>query len=530
MEKESTLEELRTRAQETLRRLNGLHGDEAINAALPLLTCLRNSREHEALAAVAEAIGRLDPNQATARRHYAQALIETGKVTAALDVLQALSRRVSKGDPEALEAAGLIGRAYKQIFFDSGDRGSAAARDALKQAIAAYRKPYEANRANTWRGVNLLALIANARRLGVRLGKSLDPRALARELLNTLQQVPSSERDVWHLPTVAEVTLGLDDWDEVERVLHEYVGAPGVHAFQLQSTLRQFTKIWNLEDDPRGRDLVNILRARLLQLPGGCLELSRQELQRVRDMPTPSAPQLEAILGNEGAKTYNWWKTGLERASSVGAIRQKLGGRVGTGFVVRAADVGRAPGDELLVLTNFHVVNPSGATPGIQPSAAEVVFEAVDSSRIYGVAEILWSSPPDQCDAALLRLDASINGVVPLPLTRNLPLRDPPARVYVIGHPGGRELAFSLQDNELLDHEGPPAGKPAIPNVWRVHYRAPTEGGSSGSPVFNASSWEVIALHHKGGKTGMPKLNGVQGSYAANEGIAMESLLTAMKS
>ena len=63
-------------------------------------------------------------------------------------------------------------------------------------------------------------------------------------------------------------------------------------------------------------------------------------------------------------------------------------------------------------------------------------------------------------------------------------------RAFIIrpfdGHPGGRELAFSFQDNELLDHEGPTAGKPQIPGVCRVHYRASTEAGSGGSPVFNA--------------------------------------------
>ena len=65
--------------------------------------------------------------------------------------------------------------------------------------------------------------------------------------------------------------------------------------------------------------------------------------------------------------------------------------------------------------------------------------------------------------------------------------------------------------------------------MCRVHYRAPTEGGSSGSPVFNARLWEVIALHHKGGKIGMPKLNGVAGEYAANEGISIHSIKEALR-
>jgi V8-like Glu-specific endopeptidase len=65
--------------------------------------------------------------------------------------------------------------------------------------------------------------------------------------------------------------------------------------------------------------------------------------------------------------------------------------------------------------------------------------------------------------------------------------------------------------------------------VCRVHYRAPTEGGSSGSPVFNSRLWQVIALHHKGGKIGMPRLNGKPGSYGANEGVSMQSIIAAMR-
>ena len=121
-----------------------------------------------------------------------------------------------------------------------------------------------------------------------------------------------------------------------------------------------------------------------------------------------------------------------------------------------------------------------------------------------------------------------------LPLSAELPPVPAPAgapapRVYIVGYPGGRELSFSFQDNELLDHEGPPTGQPQIPGVCRVHYRAPTEGGNSGSPVFNAAAWQVVALHHKGGKFGMPRLNGQSGTYAANEGLAMATLVAAVK-
>jgi len=39
-----------------------------------------------------------------------------------------------------------------------------------------------------------------------------------------------------------------------------------------------------------------------------------------------------------------------------------------------------------------------------------------------------------------------------------------------------------------------------------MHYRTPTDPGSSGSPVFNAK-WEVVALHHAGSPA-TPRLHG----------------------
>ena len=119
-------------------------------------------------------------------------------------------------------------------------------------------------------------------------------------------------------------------------------------------------------------------------------------------------------------------------------------------------------------------------------------------------------------------------GIDPLPLDRGLPDIDRKPRVYVIGYPDGRDLAFSLQDNELLDHEGPPMGHPPDPDVCRLQYRAPTAPGSSGSPVFSAKGWRVVALHHAGSKS-MPKLNSKTGRWPANEGIWIQSIISASR-
>ena len=531
MSEDGGLDRLRARSADALRRLRGLADDDDVAAAKALVEELRNARDYDRMGRLAEAVSRHDPKDPKNRRLYAQYLIDTGMATAAVDLLQPLARRLPKDHPEFAEATGLLGRAHKQIFFDAGDKTGPGARAALKDAIAAYRKPFEDSPSNTWHGVNLVALLTRARRLGLRNAPDLQPKEVAQEVVAALEATPESRRDEWFLPTLAEASLGLGDWDAVERNVKAYAAAPDAKAFQIASTLRQFTEVWGLETtDERGRGLVTTLRARLLDLPGGGLEIAPEELQRLRAQPAPDARQLEAVLGTAGAQTFRWWKTGLDRALAVAAIRQQLGGRLGTGFLVRAADLGLEPGDELLVVTNFHVVNEHGASPGVKPEDAEVVFEAADPDRVYLVDRIVWSSPIERHDATVLRLQTPVEGIAPLPVAKTLPAIEDTSRVYVIGHPGGRDLAFSFQDNELLDHEGPPAGKPQIPDVCRVHYRAPTEGGSSGSPVFNASLWQVIALHHKGGKLGMPRLNGQDGTYAANEGIGLGSIRAAIGS
>jgi hypothetical protein len=269
------------------------------------------------------------------------------------------------------------------------------------------------------------------------------------------------------------------------------------------------------------------MRIRMLKLPGAQFSLSPEELNFQKLQRAPDESQLQAILGNVGTQSYEWWKLGLQRAGSVAAIHAGINRRIGTGFMVAATEFGLGQPNECLLITNFHVINAKGAAGGLRPDDVQVAFEAIDAKRHYRIKEILWESPIDRHDACLIRLeDMPTNEASAIPVARSLPVIEETAKVYVIGHPGGGELEFSFQDNALLDHEGPTNGMPAIPGVCRLHYRAPTEKGSSGSPVFNAAYWEAIALHHAGGV--LPELNRKPGTHLANEGVSLISIAAAV--
>ena len=496
-------DELRAKAQETLKRLAGICEDEDLAEAKSLVEALRNAVLYDEMGALAEAVSRRDPKDASNRRLYGQYLINTGKATAAIDLLNAACPAFAEG--------------RSGIRRGDGSRSAApTSRSSLTQATR--RTPPPARRSNrrspptafplrslpqknTWHGVNLVALLNRARRLGLQIAPDLSPKQDCKD--RRRRACSDSRRGSadphWHLPTLAEASLGLGDWDAVERNVSAYAASDDVQPFQIESTLRQFTEVWDIETlDERGRGLVATLRARLLQLKGGEIKATPEEMQRWRGQEPPTDGQLEAILGAEGPQTYKWWRTGLERASSVCAIRQKLGQRFGSGFLLKAGALGLEPPDELVVLTNFHVVNKDGALGALTPDSAEVAFEAADATQTWPVKAILRSSPAARHDASVLQLEGAATGVAPLPLAAALPPVENNAKVYIIGYPRGQDLAFSFQDNELLDHEGPPGGAPQIPGVSRVHYRAPTEPGSSGSAVFDAKLWDVIALHHKG--------------------------------
>lgn len=488
---------------------------------------LRDARAFEHLADVARELVNQAAASPTVKCLLGQALIEQGGIYEALAALQEVRNCEPEDSEEWAEATGLMGRAFKDALLRCDDLLGAEAREHLRKAITYYDEAYNRNPDRVWQGLNALALRSFARRIAPGLEDGgPDPRRLIATLTH------SGSHDRWYHASMAEAHIPLGAWDQIEQHIGEYARDPETTAFQLSGTLRQFSQLWRLADlGSRGQGLVDVLRAALLAKEEGYVRLEPDQFQRVLGRSPPADEQIEAVLGNEGPRTYAWWKQGVQVALSVVLVRQGVDAGVGTGFIVRGGDLAPSLGDELLVLTNAHVVSEDPNDEALHPSEAKIAFQDVVSGVLHDVAEIVWSSSKiGGLDASLLRLLPSpAPGMVkPLRFARVLPALDMRRRVYVIGHPNGGELAISLHDNELIGHEGPPSGNPPVPSCRRVHYRAPTELGNSGSPVFNSSGWEVIALHHKGGKA-MPQLNGQDGLYEANEGIWIQSIVEAVR-
>jgi hypothetical protein len=491
---------------------------------------LRKWRHFGAMQRVADALIRLGCDTPLVYRQYAQALIDRGELVPALELLRGLAERARDDAEEYPEACGLLGRVHKQIYTEAHGSRLGMGETALAQAIACYREVYDRDPSRIWHGVNVVALLRRAERDGVTLPDAPNPKTIARALKDHAEQRWVDDLPAWDYATAAEACVALEDWGGAADWLQKYLRAPDVDAFAIAGTLRQLTEVWGLRvDGGPGGDLIPVLRAALLQRKHGRLDLTPAQVQR---MQGAKANAFERILGDTGVQTHRWMCQGIERARAVAKIWQPYGQGVGTGFLLRGGDLHGPLGDEMLLLTNAHVVSDDPAQrAAVTSDGAEVSFEALaEQGRAaprHRVRELVWNSAPEALDASLLRLDPPPSGIEPCPIAKNLPTANGSQRVYVVGHPLGGELSFSLQDNRLLDHEGPPKSQPSQPGRCLLHYRAPTEPGSSGSPVFAQGSWKVIGLHHAGGEF-MPKLNGQPGTYAANEGIWIQSIAAAL--
>lgn len=488
-----------------------------VREARIVLRLLRRKRLFGVMINVAEALLQSGQRSPPIRCEYAQALIDRGLPAAAREMLDGVLRETTDQSCRA-EARGLLGRAYKQMYVDSAGSHS----ELLQKAVETYGAAFDEDPARcAWHGINAAALLRHASREGSDVKWSAPCHHIARRVRADIER-QSLDPDVatgpWDAALAAEACLILDDNEDALQWMQRYAGDGRVDAFELASTLRQMTDIWQLTMDVEpGRRVLPILRAQMLvREQGARLELSSADLAA-----EPADESFEKVLGDAGVVTYSWYRRGLARSRAVAQISHRCGRAVGTGFLLRAGDLEPEWLNLGVVLvTNSHVLSPHPESDDmLAPEQAQVELQALamegkNRARIE-VKEVVWSSPPDELDATVARLVESPRDVDPCPITPYRPRLDGKQRVYVIGHPEGRELSYSIDDNILLDYDD-----------RFIHYRAPTEPGSSGSPVFNRD-WEVIGLHHAG-RNDMRQLHGRSVTYPANEGIWIEAIRKAI--
>jgi len=473
------------------------------------------------MALLAEELIRSGHRSPQIRRQYAQALIDQGFLTAAELLLQSIIQEQQVVASEEIEVRGLIGRIYKQLYVNTSDKNSTRNRANLERSLNEYLYAYRlAPQQNLWHGINVVALLERARRDMVSLESPLDPSTLAREILTTiktLEDSASSSIPAWDMAIALEALIALGSPADAEAKALEYTVCEDTDTFEIASTLRQLMEVWQLNDrEPPGSRLLPILRSALLRKEGASMEIDPKKISRELAIVEETEISLENIFGPDSMQTLTWYKTGLKRCESIARVEKLNGQGHGTGWLVNAADF--FPGQEgrSLLLTNAHIVSPTPFPFALFPDQARINFQAL--GKIFNVKDVVWSSPAGAFDASFLLLDGDLPQAEPLPIEKNpVMMTNPPPRMYVIGHPGGRELEISLQDNYLL-----------ACNDRLLHYRTPTEGGSSGSPVFEPLGWRVVALHH-GGLNNIERIDGKPGTYEANEGIAIRAIQLAIQ-
>ena len=466
----------------------------------------------------------LDP---VIRKRNAQALIELGALDDAQEVLtEALERPLGPGAGaqeavERLEYEGLLGRVAKQRFV--AGLGEEYLGEAIDRSLAQYRQPERPY----WHGINAVALLARDRTDGTRLRVDTSVEALATGVLDqvTAAYAAKGARDPWLAATASEASLALGNCDAAELWLYRFLNHPLAQPFHVRSYDRQLREIWGGSAMAGGggcADRLVAIIARYALRTERRWSVSSSDLRESAAASDERRAELEKNFSGESGFTVATVRGILDTCRWIGCVTDRSGARLGSGFVLDGAAL--KPGLEGPVfVTNAHVISPTVAI-ALRPDDALVTFEVESAGAgqpvFHRLEEVVFTSPPsepglpgekglDVTVARLAGLPAPSGG---LPTAKRLPLVDAKAKAYVVGHPRGGGLEISLHDSLLLDIDD---------DECFVHYRTPTDPGSSGSAVFN-KDWQVIAVHHSG-SSNMRRLHGT-GQYEANEAISLTAV------
>jgi lysophospholipase L1-like esterase len=243
-----------------------------------------------------------------------------------------------------------------------------------------------------------------------------------------------------------------------------------------------------LKDD----EFANLVVARATQTMSIEVDVPKNRTER-REIES----NLEKINKQADFLPSSFLEVGVIRAQSVCRITTEvpLGIAFGSGFLC---------GNRNFIMTNNHVLPDKSSA-----AASTVEFDYDHDTTEYRVTlrpeEFFLTSK--ELDFTIVACDPSAlpDTIEAVKLPRGKHLITRKERVNIVQHPQGRRKEIALHDN-------------TVSYVYdkAIRYTTDTEGGSSGSPVFN-NRWELCALHHAGWK-------GDDGA-AINEGIRISAIV-----
>jgi hypothetical protein len=214
-------------------------------SAKRLMHSLRRKRRFGLIALLAEGLLQSGLRTPQIRRQYAQALIDQGILAAGEMVLQSIIQDAQGIKGEELEARGLTGRIYKQIYVNNKDPKSLRNRANLERALSEYLYVYRLDpQEHLWHGINVVALLKRAERDRVPLSGLPDAPSLARDLLTTLderERQASGDLPAYDLATTMELHVALGQHEQATEAALRYIDSIAADAFEIYSTLRQLT-------------------------------------------------------------------------------------------------------------------------------------------------------------------------------------------------------------------------------------------------------------------------------------------------
>ena len=313
----------------------------------------------------------------------------------------------------------------------------------------------------------------------------------------------------WDAANKVEALLGLGKNPEAVDACKAYLEIDGLDAFQVQSTKRQFEEVWQLnEHEYPGSHILPMMTAKFAELGG---------VGSAIDLSAIESGNLEKVWGDTKYQSLEWLLQAVTRTRGVARMGPSMYEGWGSGFLVDGAWIDDGWSDRKLLMTNAHVCTNDRAVQSQFPFPKGAEGNTATFLGLLGkgtkpeqidVREVLWTSPPSELDASLLEIAEIPKGAENPPRVEATPGFDdwPEKRVNILGHPHGKTLRVSLQDNKLV----------SVGDRY-LHYQTPTDPGSSGSPIFN-QNWELVGIHHSASK-----------EKKANEGIRLDRIVDEMR-